>query len=509
MGQAHEVVVIGSGAGGGTAAYTFAKAGVKTLLLERGDFLPQEKQNWDPKEVFENSRYKTNELWIDAKTSDEFRPGMQYFVGGNTKVFGASLPRFRISDFEAVEHAEGISPAWPFIYSDLEPYYGKAERIYLVHGCAGRDASEPPRSDPFPYPAIPHEPYVAEIAERLRRAGYTPADLPMGIDLGETGRCIRCQTCDGFPCKLHAKADADVSCVRPALKTGNLTLKTRCFVRRLITSVDGRKIEAAEIEKDGNRERVQGGLFVVSCGAVNSAALLLRSSRSGTSGLANQSDLVGRHYMVHNNTIMLSIDPWRRNSTVFQKTLYVNDFYLKGNGRYHFPLGHIQLIGKVQASMLKPQIRSLPTFLLKQLANRSADWWLFSEDLPSLENRVTVDSQGRIFIRWTPNNLPAHRELVREAKRMASRAGFAVTLTRRAGIEVNSHQAGTLRAGLDPATSVLDPFCRAHDINNLYVIDSSFFPSLPVMNPALTIAANALRVVDHILQTRDSLVTKP
>ena len=206
---------------------------------------------------------------------------------------------------------------------------------------------------------------------------------------------------------------------------------------------------------------------------------------------------------------MLSIDPWRRNSTVFQKTLYVNDFYLKGNGRYHFPLGHIQLIGKVQASMLKPQIRSLPTFLLKQLANRSADWWLFSEDLPSLENRVTVDSQGRIFIRWTPNNLPAHRELVREAKRMASRAGFAVTLTRRAGIEVNSHQAGTLRAGLDPATSVLDPFCRAHDINNLYVIDSSFFPSLPVMNPALTIAANALRVVDHILQTRDSLVTKP
>jgi choline dehydrogenase-like flavoprotein len=333
--------------------------------------------------------------------------------------------------------------------------------------------------------------------------------LPMGIDLGETGRCIRCQTCDGFPCKLHAKADADVSCVRPALKTGNLTLKTRCFVRRLITSVDGRKIEAAEIEKDGNRERVQGGLFVVSCGAVNSAALLLRSSKSGTSGLANQSDLVGRHYMVHNNTIMLSIDPWRRNSTVFQKTLYVNDFYLKGNARYPFPLGHIQLIGKVQASMLKPQIRSLPTFLLKQLANRSADWWLFSEDLPSLENRVTVDSQGRIFIRWTPNNLPAHRELVREAKRMATRAGFAVKLTRRAGIEVNSHQAGTLRAGLDPATSVLDPFCRAHDINNLYVIDSSFFPSLPVMNPALTIAANALRVVDHILQTRDSLVTKP
>jgi choline dehydrogenase-like flavoprotein len=213
--------------------------------------------------------------------------------------------------------------------------------------------------------------------------------------------------------------------------------------------------------------------------------------------------------MVHNNTIMLSIDPWRRNSTVFQKTLYVNDFYLKGNARHHFPLGHIQLIGKVQASMLKPQTQFVPTFLLKELAYRSADWWLFTEDLPSLENRVTVDSQGKIFVSWAPNNLGAHRELVREARRMASRAGFAIKLTRRTGIEVNSHQAGTLRAGLDPATSVLDPFCRAHDINNLYVIDSSFFPSLPVMNPALTIAANALRVVDHILQRRERLVAKP
>jgi len=502
MSQSHEVVVIGSGAGGGTAAYAFAKAGVKTLLLERGDFLPQEDHNWDPKEVFENSRYKTEESWIDASTSEEFRPGIHYFVGGNTKVFGASLTRFRVSDFEAVEHAEGISPAWPFNYSDLESYYGKAERIYLVHGCAGRDVSDPPRSEPFPYPAIPHEPYVAELAERLERAGYTPTCLPMGIDLRAGGRCIRCQTCDGFPCKLHAKADAEVSCVRPALKTGNLTLKTRCFVRRLITSVDGKKIEAAEIEKDGNIVRVPGGLFVVSCGAVNSAALLLRSSEGGVSGLANQSDLVGRHYMINNNTIMVSVDPWRRNRTVFQKTLYLNDFYLKGNARHHFPLGFIQLIGKVQAPMLKPQTRFVPTFLLKELANRSVDWWLSSEDLPSLENRVTVDSQGKISIHWTPNNVSAHRELVREARRMASRAGFTVNLTHRTGIEVNSHQAGTLRAGLDPVTSVLDPFCRAHDIHNLYAIDSSFFPSLPVMNPALTIAANALRVVDHILQRR-------
>jgi len=502
MGESHEVVVIGSGAGGGTAAYAFAKAGVKTLLLERGDFLPQEDQNWDAQEIFEKDRYKTKELWIDAKTTQEFRPGMHYFVGGNTKVFGASLPRFRISDFAAIEHAEGISPAWPFSYSDLEPYYVEAEKLYLVHGSSGKDASDPPRSAPFPYPAIPHEPYVSQLAERLKRLGYSPAGLPIGADLQANGRCIRCGTCDGFPCKLHAKADADIRCVRPAVATGNLTLKTRTFVRRLIADAKGRHVEAAEIEKDGQVERVQGQLFVVSGGAVNSAALLLRSTTGSQPGLANRNGLVGRHYMVHNNTIMLSIDPWRTNRTVFQKTLYVNDFYLKGNSKHSFPLGHIQLIGKVQAAMLRPQAPSMPRFLLKQMAQRSVDWWLFSEDLPHPENRVMVDSQGRISIHWAPNNLGAHRELVQEAKNMVSRAGFSIKLTRRTGIEVNSHQAGTVRAGADPAASVLDPFCKTHEVDNLYVIDSSFFPSLPVMNPALTIAANALRVVGHILQTR-------
>jgi choline dehydrogenase-like flavoprotein len=501
MAESHEVVIIGSGAGGGTAAYAFARAGVRTLLLERGDFLPQEEQNWDAQEIFEKDRYKTTELWIDAKTSKEFRPGMHYFVGGNTKVFGASLPRFRVSDFAAIEHAEGISPDWPFSYFDLEPYYAEAEKLYLVHGSSGMDASDPPRSAPFPYPAIPHEPYVFQLAERLKRLGYSPADLPIGADLQANGRCIRCGTCDGFPCKLHAKADADISCVRPAVATGNLVLKTRTFVRRLIVDAKGRRVEAAEIEKDGQVERVQGQLFVVSCGAVNSAALLLRSTTGSQHGLANRNGLVGRHYMVHNNTIMLSIDPWRTNRTVFQKTLYVNDFYLKGNSKHSFPLGHIQLIGKVQAAMLRPQAPSVPRFLLKQVAQRSVDWWLFSEDLPHPANRVTVDSQARISIHRAPNNLGAHRELVQEAKNMVSRAGFSIKLTRRTGIEVNSHQAGTVRAGADPAASVLDPFCKAHEVDNLYVIDSSFFPSLPVMNPALTIAANALRVVGHILQT--------
>jgi choline dehydrogenase-like flavoprotein len=501
MAESYDVVIVGSGAGGATAAYAFARAGVRTLLLERGDFLPQEDQNWDAKEIFEQGRYKTKELWIDGKSTKEFRPGMHYFVGGNTKVFGASLPRFRVSDFAAIEHGEGTSPAWPFSYIDLEPYYAQAEKLYLVHGSSDKDATDPPRSAPFPFPPIPHEPYVFRLAERLKRLGYSPADLPIGIDLRANGRCIRCGTCDGFPCKLYAKADADISCVRPAVATGNLILKTRSFVRRLIADAKGRRIEAAEIEKDGHIERIQGQLFVVSCGAVNSAALLLRSTTGNQHGLANRNGLVGRHYMVHNNTIMLSVDPWRTNRTVFQKTLYVNDFYLKGNSKHPFPLGHIQLIGKVQAAMLKPQAPSVPRFFLEQIAHRSADWWLFSEDLPDPENRVTVDSQGRISIHWTPNNLTAHRELVQEARNMVSRAGFSIKLTRQTGIEVNSHQAGTLRAGADPASSILDPFCKAHEVDNLYVIDSSFFPSLPVMNPALTIAANALRVVNHILET--------
>ena len=497
MRRAYDIVIIGTGMGGGTLAYALRNSGARLLLLERGDFLPQEPQNWSPEEVFDRRRYKPGETWLDA-AGKPFHPGVHYFVGGNTKVYGAALPRLRRQDFDAMEHEGGISPAWPICYDDLEPYYARAEEIYLVHGASGADPTEPPRSGPFPFPPVPHEPYIAELAGRLREQGLHPFELPMGIDVRPGGRCICCQTCDGFPCRVLAKGDADVCAVRPVLESHDVELLTRAYARRLRTDPAGRRVVAVEVERAGEQFEVSASIVVVACGAVNSAALLLRSAGDAhPNGLANSSGLVGRNYMVHNNTAVMAVHPTRRNPTVFQKTLAVNDFYLRGPDR-PYPLGNLQLLGKLQAGMLTADQPLVPRPVLQAMANRSVDWWVMSEDLPDPDNRVTLAPDGTIRVRWKPNNVVAHEALVQAARHMLQRAGYPLVLTQRMGIETNSHQCGTLRFGHDPATSVLDPCCRAHDIENLYVVDASFFPSAAATNPALTIAAQALRVADHL-----------
>ncbi|MEI2775016.1 MAG: GMC family oxidoreductase [Tetrasphaera sp.] len=484
--------------GGGTLAFGLAGTGLTVLLLERGDFLPQERQNWDPVEVFGRGRYQNAEKWY-AADGTAFVPGTYYYVGGNTKFYGGSLPRFRREDFDAVQHADGLSPAWPFGYDDLAPYYARAEQLYDVHG-ADNDPTLVREKD-FPFPAVPHEPAIAALADRLTKNGLTPSTIPLGVDLRPDGTCIRCATCDGFPCRLLAKADAERNAVRPALRSPNVTLLTNTYVRRVLTDPSGAIVRGVEVETDGEVREFLAPTVAVSCGAVNSAALLLRSrSEQHPQGLANSSGLVGRRYMVHNNTVAMAIDPRRKNRTVFQKTLYVNDHYLPGSGGQRDALGHVQMIGKLQGSMLKAQRPRIPEWLLRLVAERSTDWWLFTEDLPDPENRVTLTDAGDIQVAYTPNNVAAHKKLVRKIRKALRRAGYPILVSQRAGIEVNSHQAGTVCAGTDPATSVLDPQCAAHDVGGLYVVDSAFFPSLPVMNPALTIAANALRVADHIAQ---------
>jgi choline dehydrogenase-like flavoprotein len=421
-------------------------------------------------------------------------------VGGNTKVYGAALPRFRNQDFSNLEHEGGISPAWPVTYEEFEPYYCRAEQMLLVHGEPGTDPTEPPRSAPFPFPAVPHEPYIEDLKRRLERQGLHPFFLPLGIDLRQDGKCIRCKTCDGFPCKVNAKADAEISCVRPALASENIELMTRAFVRRLITGPSGKRVTEVEIERDGESLRISADTFVVSCGAVNSAALLLRSASSlHPNGLANSSRLVGRNYMVHNNTALMAVHPFRVNPTTFQKTMAVNDFYFHGEEDYRFPLGNLQLLGKLQAGMLTANQRWVPKPILREFAKRSVDWWVMTEDLPDPENRIILGSGGRIEVRFRPNNLRAHERLIQAARGMLRRAGYPIVITQRMGIETNSHQCGTARFGTDPAKSVLDPFCRSHDVTNLFVVDSAFFPSSSAVNPALTIAAQALRVADHLL----------
>jgi choline dehydrogenase-like flavoprotein len=496
--KAYDLVIIGTGMGGGTLAYALRNLGRKVLLLERGDYLPSEPENWNPEAVFARTRYKPKEQWFDQH-GRPFFPGVHYFVGGNTKVYGAALPRLRKEDFSDIEHEQGVSPTWPVAYEEFEPYYCRAEKMLSVHGEAGVDPTDPPRSAPFPYPAVPHEPYVEDLKTRLERQNLHPYFLPLGIDLRQGGKCIRCKTCDGFPCKVHAKSEADVSCVRPALESGNIELMTRAFARRLITDRSGKKIAEVEIEHQGETVRVTAETFIVSCGAVNSSALLLRSACAACpNGLANSSGLVGRNYMVHNNTALMAIDPFRINPTTFQKTMAINDFYFRGEQGHRYPLGNLQLLGKLQAGMLTANQRWIPKPLLNAFAVRSVDWWVMSEDLPDPENRVTLGQAGRIEVQYRPNNLRAHNRLLQAGTRMLKRAGFPIVLIQRMGIETNSHQCGTLRFGTDPTSSVLDPFCRSHDLPNLFVVDGSFFPSSSAVNPALTIAAQALRVAEHI-----------
>jgi choline dehydrogenase-like flavoprotein len=489
----YDIIIVGSGMGGGTLAYALKDAGASVLLVERGDFLPQEDRNWDPKAVFREKIYKNAEQWSDP-AGRKFDPGTYYYVGGNTKLYGASLVRFRREDFQATAHEAGVSPRWFLDYDQMAPFYTQAEELYRVHGTADDDPTLP-RTEPYPYPAIGHEPEIQAVADAMKKKGFTPSNLPLGLDLRDGGKCIRCGTCDGFPCKLLAKSDADVNAVRPALDAGNVELLTEAYVEQVFTDRTGGKVAGVRLRHRGRELTISAERVVVSAGAVNSAALLLRSRDAAhPDGLANSSGQVGRNYMVHNNTVMVAVNPMKKNRVTFQKTLYFNDFYLRGTDDHPFPLGHVQLIGKLQGEMLKGQRPEFPTWALSLAAERSTDWWLFTEDLPDPDNRVTLKSDGGIQIAWKPNNTRAHEVLTRETRKLLRSIGFTFVFSQRTGIEVNSHQAGTIRAGEDPATSVLDSNCETHDVTGLYVVDSAFFPSLPVMNPALTIAANAFRV---------------
>ncbi len=497
-GLEYDVVIIGSGMGGGTLAYALGSSGLRVALMERGEFLPRERENWDAEAVFGKGRYKANETWLDGQ-GNEFHPAMHYFVGGSTKVYGAALMRLRKADFGAVQHAEGVSPAWPIRYEDLEPYYTKAEKLYFVHGQESGDPNDPPRSEPLPFPSLEHEPYILDLKNRLENLGLNPGYLPLGVDHRLGGRCVRCDTCDGFPCLVDAKADADVCCVRPALGDEKIDLYTGVEVRRLVTNQAGDRVVRAEGKRYDRDFSIEASIFVVSCGAINSAALLLRStSKAHRLGLGNSSKLVGRNYMAHLNSAILAVDLTRRNPTVFQKTMVVSDFYFNGGRRYPFPLGSVQLLGKSKAEMLRTVSGMLPHWLADRIAQHSVDWWAISEDLPDEENRVSVTSDNKIQIFWKPRNVSAHKALLKTVSGVLKKAGYQAVFVQRMGIGGNSHQCGTACFGKDPESSVLDTFCRSHEVPNLYVVDSSFFPASAAVNPALTIAAQALRVADHI-----------
>jgi choline dehydrogenase-like flavoprotein len=518
MSSHYDVIIIGTGAGGGTLAYRLAASGKRILLLERGDYVRRELDNWSTRAVNVDGKYQTKEKWRD-KAGKELHPHTNYWVGGNTKFYGAALFRLRREDFGELRHYGGTSPAWPIGYDDLEPYYTEAEQLYQVHGERGEDPTEPSASAAYRYPAVSHEPRIQQLSDDFTRLGYKPFHTPLGIMLDERNRsrsrCIRCGTCDGHPCLVNAKADAQVVCVDPALDHDNVTLLTNAHASRLETDAPGREVTGVLVERNGIPETYSGDIVVVSCGAINSAALLLRSANERhPRGLANGSDVVGRHYMGHINSVVMALSRCP-NPTVFQKSLALNDFYF-GSPEWPFPMGHISFVGKLDGVTLSAGAPAIaPGWTLELMGRHSLDFWLTSEDLPDPENRVTLDRDGRIVLSYTPNNGEGHKRLIAKLESMMqqqsrcaihghgchqglfSRNLFVGQRIPLAGV---AHQNGTIRFGHDPETSALDPHCKAHELDNLYVVDGSFFPSSGAVNPALTIMANALRVGDHILE---------
>jgi choline dehydrogenase-like flavoprotein len=510
----YDVIIVGTGAGGGTLARHLAPSGKRILLLERGDWLPREPQNWLAQDVFVDNRYVSEDTWYDDQ-GKPFQPQIHYFVGGATKLYGAALYRLREEDFGELEHHDGVSPAWPITYDEIEPYYSKAEQLYEVHGIHGEDPTEPYASAPYPFPAVSHEPRIQQLSDDLAAAGYHPFHAPCGIRLNESNMpysaCVRCQDCDGFPCAVHGKSDADVLGVRPALEHSNVELFTNAQVVKLETNGDGTAVTGVVVERGGVRETYSADLVVLACGAANTAKLLLLSANDKhPQGLANGSDQVGRNYMFHNSQAVLALSK-DENPTIFQKTLGLNDFYFSGNG-HDYPLGNIQMVGKSQAPMFhgeKPvQTKLAPHWSLEQVARHAIDFWLSTEDLPMPENRVTVGGEGKLTLTYKATNDKPKTELFKQLHSMLGKLHIEPdSLFHRFAYMKNeipvagvAHQAGTCRMGADPATSALNAECRAHELDNLYVVDTSVFPSIGAVNPALTAMANSLRVGDHLLE---------
>jgi choline dehydrogenase-like flavoprotein len=505
----YDIIIIGTGSGGSTMAYKLAPTGKKILILERGGFIPKEKENWDPHEVVTKGRYRPNEEWFD-KDDKPFKPFIHYNVGGNSKMYGAALFRFRESDFEEVKHYGGVSPEWPLKYDVYEPYYTQAEKLYSVHGKRGIDPSEPPTNAAYPLPPLAYEPLILDLESKMKQLGLQPFPLPMGVrlpqDYTQTEAPVVLENFDGFPDLTDSKADGQVMCLRPAMMNKNVTLMTNAYVEKLETDESGKKISSVVVIINGEKIKFNADLIFVACGAVNSAALFLRSaSDKHPNGLANSSGQVGRNLMLHHNGCLVAFTK-KINDCVFQKSLGLADFYHKANDS-DLPLGEIQLMGRNDADTIKWLGETIaPGKTYEELKKMSIDFWLTAEDLPSSDNRVTLKQNGSIKVDYTRTNYTAYEKLKDKLKEIFVNLGEMdadYKDTKWGGYDLDvsgmSHQNGTLRFGTNPQTSVLDLNCKTYDIDNLYVVDASFFPSCGAFNPALTIAANALRVGDHII----------
>lgn len=512
-----DFIIIGSGAGGATMAQSLAPSGKSILILERGPHLPIEDDNWNPKAVFVDKKYRTTEQWRD-KHGHLFTPNTNYWVGGNTSFYGGASMRFRREDFGEVIHAGGLSPRWPITYDQMKPWYEKAERAWEVRGTRGIDPTDQPDDPPYPFPAIAHDPGVERVRLHFESLGWTPSPLPLAIRRNDEepalNLCIRCTTCGGFPCKVLAKVDARTAALAPLMTAENVTILAGYKVLKLETDDTGRVVTHALAEGPNGLEVFSADLFIVAAGAANSAALLLSShSDLHPRGLGNSSDQVGRNYMFHATSAVVSISSTPFGAP-FPKTLCVNDFYFGDDaGDFPYPMGQIQMLEYMTGQTVEGQLADMvppdfiPDHLSDQLATHMVSFLAMSEDLPDPDNRVTVGPDGRIVLSYTFGDLSGHQRLVDKLE--MGLAGFVQSqhtlfeprfqIDQLLPLYGTAHQCGTLRMGHDPRASVVDANCKAHDLDNLYVSDASVFVSSAAVNPTLTIVANAMRVGAHIL----------
>lgn len=488
-----ELVIIGSGMGGATLAAALAPSGRRILIVEAGDHLPDTPETRDGGAIHARGFFRPKETWLDGQ-GQPFSPGNFYYVGGNSKFYGAVLLRYRESDFNPIHHMGGTTPGWPITYAEIEPWYQAAETMYRVRGTLGEDPTEPAHSGTYPFPPIADEPEVADLRRRLRAIGLHPSSLPLGVDIERWLERAKIPW-DGYPDTNGGKMDAESIAMAEALRHPNVTLLTRQRADRLECDVDGR-IVAVHVTGTEGPSRIAAPLFALASGAVNSAALLLRSAdEAHPQGLANRSDQLGRNFMNHNCSAVLAIHPFRRNRCTYQKTLMVNDFYETG-GPAGAPLGNIQMLGRVSGEILAAGA-GLPLMLANLISSRALELYAMSEDLPDPESRVSLQN-GQIKLDWKRSNWDAHQALVARLKRELRRAGYPIVVSKPFDRRTPSHQCGTARMGRDPARSVTDIHNRAHDHPNLFITDASVLPTSAAVNPALTIAALSLRAADHI-----------
>lgn len=491
---APDVIIIGSGIGGATLAAALAPSGRRILILERGERLEDSPEARDPAAIFGRGHYRPDEMWLDAG-GQEFNPGNYYHPGGNSKFYGAVLMRYRAEDFAPLRHIEGTTPGWPFAYDELERYYSAAEALYNVRGALDHDPTEPPHSAPYPFPPVPDEPEIAFLRQRLAAQGLHPGPLPLGVDLdlwlkgGAT-------TWDAFPNTRGGKMDAETCALARALEHPNVTLMTGARVTRLLA--EGRRLTGVALTHNWRQEVLSAPVVALCAGAVVSSALLLASSCNGhPNGLANSSDQVGRNFMNHNLSAVIGISPFRRNDTVYEKTIHLNDWYLTG-GPGGEPLGNIQMLGRITGQILAGE-SGLPLPVARWIADHSVHLLAMSEDLPKASSRVTLRGD-KIVLQWERSNWTTHQLLIKKLKAALRRAGWPVALSKAFEKRTPSHQCGTARMGHDPAHSVVTADLRAHDLDNLYICDASVLPTSAAVNPSLTIAALALRAGRHITE---------